>query len=269
MSEAMQEKDAADYDLERFVVTNKLILFGDSWTKGVWATQDNEITCIHPGMSEYLNNAGYTVSNMGRAGASLWQILYGVFTYLNFNQSYIAHEDVKIIVFQTDAARRQGADAFQVDYNLILRKSVDTQDFYKRILEIFYIKLNEIAEQFNVKIYVSGGITDLNLQLFTMNNFSSLHVLCESWIKLLYPEHTQSIIPLLINPDEVKYMLSLQHTKIVDELITISDKNFPVFTSILETECFGREFGHFHPNLLGHNIIGKHIKEFFDKENNA
>ena len=58
MSEAMQEKHAADYDLERFVVTNKLILFGDSWTKGVWATQDNEITCIHPGMSEYLNNAG-------------------------------------------------------------------------------------------------------------------------------------------------------------------------------------------------------------------
>jgi len=247
----------------------KLVLFGDSWPKGVWTTKGVELVRLHHGLSEYLTNAGYNVANMARGGSGLWEILYCVFTYLNFNHSYFKQEDVKIIIFQTDAARSSAADLFDVDYDAIINDSDNADDFYTRTLEIFYIKLNEFAKQFNTKIYLSGGLTDLNLKLFANNNFTNLVVLCESWVKLLYPDHSPSMIPLAIYPDAVHDMIKKNHTKMVDELFAISDKNFPILMSVLASECFGKEFGHYHPNLLGHNIMGKHIDEFFKKENNA
>jgi hypothetical protein len=248
---------------------SKLVLFGDSWCQGVWSLHGtNELVNSHPGMVEYLSKKNYNVINLARGGSNLWQILYSVFVYLKTPQ--LSTENLKLIVFQTDAVREQQSNKFSVDYQKIFHESTDVKDFYIRTADIFYIKLNEIANQFNVKIYLCGGLTDLNLDLLTkINNFTNLSVICESWVKLMYPQHTPSLIPLRIDSAFLQKAIEHQREDLCKEIVSISDNNFIKLQSVLETEYFGEVIGDYHPNLKGHNLMAEYIDNFLNKENNA
>jgi hypothetical protein len=246
----------------------KLALFGDSWCQGVWSIRrGNELINSHPGMVEYLSKK-YDVVNLSRGGSTLWQILYSVFVYLQTPQ--LSKDNLKFIVFQTDPFRDAQSNHFSVSYATLFQKSEGIKDFYFRALDMFYIKLNEIAEQFNVKIYLCGGLSDLNIELLTkINNFSNLIVMNESWIKLLYPDHEPSLIPLRIDPNLLQSAIKFQREDLCSDIVSISDSNFIKLQSVLETEYFGEVIGDYHPNLKGHNVMAEYIDNFLTKENNA
>ena len=248
----------------------KLVLVGDSWCAGVWQIYDtNKIKLTHPGMSKILKDKGYHTVNFGVGGSSLWQILHRIHLYFN-ETSKLGVVTNKIVVFQTEADRNTLADSFFVNYEEILDQSENLHDFYLRTLDIFYIKLNNIAQQYNTTIYIAGGSTDLNLELLTkINSFSNLKILSESWIKLLYPEHQISMIPLTTDSEFLQMTLEKKHYKIADEIIELADKKIIPLQLAIETDYFDKEFGHFHPNLLGHNLMAEYIDNFFKKENHA
>jgi hypothetical protein len=248
---------------------HKLALFGGSWCQGVWSLyKEKELVNSHPGMSKLLSKKNYNVVNLGRSGSSLWQILHSVFLYSQTPQ--LSKENLKFIVFQTDPAIERQSSTLSVDFKQLFHKSSDVNDFYFRSLDIFYIKLNQIAEQFNIKIYLCGGSSDLSLELLTkINNFPNLVVMCESWVKLLYPAHKISIIPLRIEPTFLENAIKYQREDFCDEIVSISDSNFIKLQSVLETEYFGEVIGDYHPNLKGHNVMAEYIDNFLTKENNA
>jgi hypothetical protein len=248
---------------------SKLVLFGDSWCQGVWSLHGkNELVNSHPGMVEQLSKKNYNVINLARGGSNLWQILYSVFVYLRTPQ--LSTENLKFIVFQTDAVREQQSDKFSINYQTLFHESSDVKDFYVRAAEIFYIKLNEIANQFDVKIYLCGGLSDLSIELLTkINNFSNLIVMNESWVKLLYPGHEPSLIPLRIDPNLLQSAIKFQREDLCSDIVSISDSNFIKLQSVLETEYFGEVIGDYHPNLKGHNVMAEYIDNFLTKENNA
>jgi hypothetical protein len=210
----------------------------------------------------------YNVVNQARGGSTLWQILYSVFVYLQTPQ--LSKDNLKFIVFQTDAFRDIQSKTFAVDYKKLFAESADVKEFYTRALDMFYIKLNEIAKQFNVKIYLCGALSDLNIELLTkINNFSNLIVMNESWVKLMYPDHEPSMIPLRIDPSLLQSAIKFQREDLCNDIVSISDSNFIKLQSVLETEYFGEIIGDYHPNLKGHNVMAEYIDNFLTKENNA
>ena len=248
---------------------DKLVLVGDSWCQGVWSLhKDNELVISHPGMSELLSKKNYNVVNLGRGGSSLWQILYSISSYLRTPQ--LSGDNLKFIVFQADPAIDQQSSTFSVDFKKLFHDSSDINDFYFRALDIFYIKLNQIAEQYNIKIYLVGAVSDLNLELLTkINNFPNLIIMCESWIKLLDPQHTVSMIPLHIESTFLENAIKYQREDFCDKIVSISDTNFIKLQIQLETEYFGDVLGDYHPNLKGHTVMAEYIDNFLNKENNA
>jgi hypothetical protein len=245
----------------------KLALFGDSWCQGVWSVDRNRLINSHPGMTDQLSKK-YDVVNLSRGGSTLWQILHGVLVYLQTPQ--ISKDNLKFIVFQTDAVREYQSKSFDVDYKTVFQDSTDIVDFYTRAIDIFYIKLNDLAVQFDVKIYLCGGLSDLNIELLTkINNFSNLIVMNESWVKLMYPNHVTSTIPLRIDPVLLENAIKFQREDLCKEIVSISDNNFIKLQSVLETEYFGEAIGDYHPNLKGHNLMAEYIDNFLTKENNA
>jgi len=245
----------------------KLALFGDSWCHGVWSVDGNRLVNSHPGMTDQLSKK-YDVVNLSRGGSTLWQILHGVFVYLQTPQ--ISKDNLKFIVFQTDAIREYRSKSFDVDYKTMFQDSTDVVDLYTRAIDIFYIKLNNLAVQFDVKIYLCGGLSDLNIELLTkINNFSNLIVMNESWVKLMYPDHVTSTIPLRIDPVLLENAIKFQRADLCKEIVSISDNNFIKLQSVLETEYFSEPIGDYHPNLKGHNLMAEYIDNFLTKENNA
>jgi hypothetical protein len=50
-----------------------------------------------------------------------------------------------------------------------------------------------------------------------------------------------------------------------EEIINISDSNFKELQARLECKYIGVEFGDYHPNRMGHEILANYIKDYFRK----
>jgi len=243
---------------EIFDVMDKLIIVGCSWGCGEWRNgTENTLELNHPGITEYLSK-DYTVVNLSKSGASNWQTTFSLRNYLEHRVD--RQESVKIFVIQTDASRSITSDKFNVDYESILEKSSGIKDYYKTLLEIFYIKLHNLAEQYEIKIHMIGGLTDLDFE--SMSLYNNLVPCCESWIKLLDPTHQPSQIPLILDPKLL--VRAKKHNKInlVEDIITCSDQSFLRAQQLMETDYFGPAFGDFHPSRKGHNVLASYIKNY-------
>jgi len=247
----------ADWD-EIFDVMDKLILVGCSWGCGEWKNDSKTtLTINHPGLSEYLSK-DYTVVNLSKGGASNWQTCFSLRNYLEYRVD--KQEPVNIFVLQTDASRTTVSNKFDVDYESIIEKSNSLKDYYKTLLEIFYIKLHNLAEQYRVKIHMIGGLNDLDLELMSLYN--NLLPCCESWIKLLDHTHQPSEIPLVL---ESKFFVEAKkhnNTNLVEDIINYSDQKFVRAQQLMETEYFGSAFGDFHPSRKGHEVLASYIKNY-------
>lgn len=243
----------------------KLIIFGSSWSEGEWgpcAPGDVGLQITHPGLTEYLSDS-YKVVNYSKSGSSLWQILYSIHNYCNM--SFIDREDTnaKIIVFQNDPFISTLSEKFDVDYQKIFQECLDVNALYQMLAEMFYIKLSEIQKKYNIDVYLCGAISDVSPQLVAY--CPTLKVICESWVKLLDPSHTPSLIPLNWYRDTLPIVRSYGRMDLCEEIINISDNNFKELQTRLECKHIGIQFGDYHPNRTGHEILSNYIKDYFRK----
>jgi hypothetical protein len=236
----------------------KLVLVGCSWGCGEMNSTCTGVT--HPGLGQYLSDS-YDVVNLSRIGSSNWQNCFALRNYLNYVKNF---DEYCIVVLQTDAYRRQACEKYLVDYNQLFENSHDLKHFYEQSLEIFYIKLNNLAEEFQTKIYLAGGLTDLALDIISM--YTNLVPMCESWIKLMDPSHQPSIIPLIVSPELFKNAKQHNRLDLLEQISNHSDLNFLKAQKLMETEWFGPTFGDFHPSRKGHELLANYIKEFLKKE---
>jgi hypothetical protein len=239
----------------------KLILVGCSWACGEWLVDDNQVLNInHPGLSEYLAS-DYDVINLSRSGASNWQLCFSLRNYLTHVKTF---DQFKIVVIQTDAARNQCSEKYHVDYAQVLQDSINLKNFYERNLEIFYIKLNSLAQEFNTPIYLVGGLNDLASNILPLYN--NLVPMCESWTGLMHASYRPTVVPLLLG--SFLYSVTKKHNKLdlMDEISQYSDINFLQAQELMETDWFGPSLGDFHPSRKAHKLLANYIREFFAKE---
>jgi len=252
---------------------NQLVIVGDSWSCGEWIHQrrfgewihqsDKSLKLNHPGMTEYLP---YKTLNLSKGGASNWQSLYSMFNLMNQRQH--TDGDYAIIVFQSDPTRSRQADQFDVDVKSFIKTADSLLNLYVKLTEIFYMKIAMFAKQFDVPIYISGGLSDVDESLFSLYN-NKENIICTSWIKLLDQQHRPSIIPLQFDSDLFKTAKELDRLDLCDEIAEYNDNNFVEFTKVVGLDTFGPSFCDFHPSRQGHKIMAEHITNFIETQSNA
>jgi len=240
----------------------RLVIFGSSWSQGEWKQSEGKIEIGHSGMTEYLSDR-FQVSNFSRASSSIWSILNSLHQY--FTRCEIV-DGQKIIVFQNDPFFSHLAEKYDVSYSKLYQDSTDIRQFYESILEIFYIKLNNLAAQFNTKIYLCGTMSALHTE--ALKNFSNLINLCTCWITLLDDSYTPDILPVLLSKDFLLTCRQKGRMDFCEQIMDHTDQNFVYFTKLTENQYIDNPnaIGDFHPNRQGHLRMSNHIKSFFERE---
>lgn len=243
----------------------QLVLTGDSWSCGEWLCHGpDSIELNHPGMTEYLP---YKTINLSKGGGSNWESLFSIFNYMNQRQ-FTGEEEYCVILFQTNPLRPKKADLFDVDVDSIIKQTESLEQLYTELLEIFYIKLSEFTKQYNAPVYIVGGLSDVDESIFSLYN-NKENIICDSWLKLLYPPHKKSIIPLQISSKFFAHAKKLGRLDLCDQFLDQIDSNIAELNEVLGLDTFGPTIGDFHPNRDGHKIIAEQIINFIEKQTNA
>jgi predicted DNA-binding ribbon-helix-helix protein len=240
-----------------------LIVVSCSWGCGEWQhTSDNQIEVSHPGLSEYLSKE-FNVVNLSRGGNSNWQICYTLHNYLNNSNFY---DNFEILVIQTDPTRTLLCEKY-IDIAPVIESANNLEALYISLIELFYWKLAHIADTFNVKIHLAGGLYDIQKNILNNQSFSKLNVACESWIKLLAPEYTLQKVCVQLDSKLLSLLKLYKRFDLLDEAIKTNDRQFLIYQSLLESELFGPSYGDFHPSRDGHKIFSDYILKYFKDEN--
>lgn len=233
------------------------MIIGDSWSVGEWHDAGhNELVCDRPSLDLALSDQ-FDVLNLSRGGASNWQSFLTAQNYLK-NRPRSAND--VMIVIQTDAMRMCCSHRSHVDFDPVSTEATDLINLYERLLEIFYIKLDDLARQHQTKIYLVGGLSDLAMDILCL--YANLVPVCESWIRLMMPRHEISVVPLLIDADALKTIHASGRMDLLDEALAFSDRRFLQLQTVMETEYIGPAQSDFHPNSKGHQLLADQIKQF-------
>ena len=236
----------------------KLVIIGCSWGCGEWSYQDsNSAVLSHPGLTEYITN--FSCLNLSRKAASNWQSLYALFNHLSTSSDF--DQNKKYIIIQTDSMRHDFSEKFDIDYRASIIDAENLFDLYLSLTNMFYIKLDMFAEQFNTDIYLSGGLSDLYSDSIICYN--RLKIVCKSWIKEMHSDHTPSILPIFIGSNAFEMCKKYNRYDLCDQILEHNDNNFIQYQELLENKNFGPAFGDFHPNRNGHAILANKINNYF------
>lgn len=229
------------------------LLLGDSWGCGEWA--GNTIT--HPGITKYHNN----IINLSLGGNSNFNICRQLKEFLSSN---IIEID-KIFIVQTEYDR---------DY--VTRHTLAPCTWFEEVnnhtninhLEIalltkFYSMLSDIAVNFDIKIHLIGGCSDiLSIDDFE-RDFTNVDVACHSWVNLI-----------MYNTPYVKWgdeVYSWYTTGTHEFIPMLKKNNYDTNTLIANISkgenrqsMLGNNPAYFpenHPNRKGHEVLFDYLKD--------
>ena len=152
----------------------KVVITGDSWSQGEWQTNNETYGICHTGINQYLVDAGYEVTNVGRGGNHDLQSLEALrnIDLTKFDHCVFFFSDVLRLITAKDIAIYSPNDLLEIYTNEIISKLVS------------------LKENTNCKLTVIGG--------------------CGKCIPTI--EHTidyliPSLLEFLINEDDVPYAI--------------------------------------------------------------
>lgn len=186
----------------------------------------------------------------------------------------MAQQDAKnqnnyaVLLCQSDPTRTARAKEFDLDIDTIFKNANSLQDLYITLTEMFYIKLKNFAEQFAIPVYIIGGLSDVDKSIFSLYNNKD-NIICTSWIKLLYPEHKESIMPLEVHSSTFFHAKKVGRYDLCDQILEYDQQRFAEFNKVSILDTMGPGLGNFHPNRQGHELMAKKITNFIEKQANA
>jgi hypothetical protein len=242
----------------------KIVIVGDSWSAGTWKTESlGTIELDQPGLQPLSKN--FNVVNLSRGGSSNWQSLNTIKNYFD-SVDEVTNENTLVLLCQTDLYRDKMSELFDVEYLKLYKDSADIETFYKSAAEMFYYKLDNISNAINKKIYLIGGLTDVDYNLLTSIT-NNAKIITNSWIGLFDNTHVESLIPLVIDKNFLPKAKSYGRMDLAINGAEHSDKNFNRFMNLQETKFMSSFIGDFHPTIEGHNVMATHILNYFGETN--
>lgn len=213
-----------------FFFTMKILIEGDSWGVGCWAGYDNKI--YHPGLTQYLNEEGYSVDNWSTGGKRIYELL---------NQPINEYD--YIFVFLPDPLRGFDEEAFRLinTYRGVLNTVIDIQKKYF-----------DIWNNLNKKIHIIG--CGFKAEKSIIQNYQNLEIVVPSMIEYLYPDF---IHPPLQPGPWVNWIDSRFSLHDIDKFI--SGKNEHERTTSKEFKKYFAPDG-YHMNHLAHKQLFEYIQ---------
>lgn len=248
----------------RATVVNRLVIIGDSWTCGEWRLENQALVINHPGLTNYLP---YNTTNLSQSGSSNWKTLFTMYNYMK-QQHGKEQSDYAVLLCQTDTTRTSCAEEFDVDINTIVKQADSLEQLYVSLAEIFYMKISVVAEQYNIPVYIIGGVSDVDENIFSLYNNKD-NIICSSWVNLLYPDHKNSVMPLEINSNTFALTKKVGRYDLCDQMLEYDQKRFAEFNEVLSLDTMGPGLANFHPNRQGHKLMAEKITNFIEKQANA
>lgn len=232
-----------------------LVIFGDSWCLGAWSTADGKnIPDGDDYFSQRFKNYFSTVENYANGGDSNSNTIHHLTQYLQKTDSSKASI---ILVVQTEPLRsliscsvglgtRKNLSPYTHIFN-----SVPYKHFIETTTELFYFSLNELGRIYKRTIYVSGGCSDVDLNMISKYPF--LKTCCVSFYSLVDKDYVPSIFSGTHDVSK-----SIKTYRI--------DNDYVLKASLAKTELTDRNRGDFfgygndnHPARKGIDIWIEHI----------
>jgi len=143
----------------------------------------------HNGVAELLYQDGFMVSNLSQPGAAIDWLIQPLNSFFVSNQ----FSNIKtVIFFQTDILRDLNGDHCQAHWKQMITNSPNKT--VNEILDDLYLeqyqKLNNLAGDYNARILVVGGVTDVTADVSALENIT---VAVPSIVKLCYPEESDPV----------------------------------------------------------------------------
>jgi hypothetical protein len=242
-------------------MTNKMqnktiVIAGDSWSCGeLSAEQRGEIT--HTGLTEYLSTHGRLVTNLGLQGSSNLQSVERLTNFLKTStQLQVTH----VLFFQTEWTR----DVF-TDPEFIKSTVADQGYLHLKhtVRTEFYSKLSDVADQYQLAVYLIGGCSDIVDLDNLANNYPLLQVACQSMTNLLLSrnDRIESPVDALWGNTEKNILLAFKQYLTNDGLDQVLDD---IEAGHRRLDLWTR--GHYffypdggHPNRKGHYRLYKFL----------
>lgn len=208
----------------------KILIEGDSWGVGCWAGHDNLV--YHPGLSLYLTEDNYEVTNRSKGGKRIYELLDEPIDEFDY-----------IFIFAPDPLRGFEEEEFRKykSYNEVIALTHTLQDKY-------YSEWNALGKD----LYMIGG--GFKLEDSIISKYSNLHIVIPSMIEYLYPNFTH---PPLQPGAWVNWIDNRFSLEDIDKFITGKDEHER--TTSKEFELYFSPDG-YHMNHLAHKRLFEYIK---------
>lgn len=238
-----------------------IIVCGDSWACGEWSADGNN---THLGLSQYLEDDGHEVVNVGVAGSSNLEIAMVLDNTLHVlsatNKTNLS--TITIILFQTEWYRDIGSRPHPTGLPGLQNSISD--DLINKTISFWQYQLVRIAKKYKVKIQLVGGASDTMWLDKFEQEYPGVSVLCQSMTNLCvnndsriddpvfgvrYPDELVTVAKSLCNTtDDLEYLI-----KNIDQGI----RRFNVFDN--HPKYFWPDG--IHANRAAHYKLYKYIKE--------
>jgi hypothetical protein len=215
---------------------SKIIITGDSWSQGEWNGYPGDYRITHGGVQQYLIEAGYPVTNVGRGSYNNNESLAALIAELPNKYTHC-------IFFFTDPLRQTTYEEFSTTLpSVIIRNHVN------HLLE----SLDNINKETGIKIVVVGGCAKLIFKDYVPTN---IDFVVPSLCELLIPEFIDNEF---MNSQEwndhwlkLETKLSFEHKKEIYDVCNNADIKFDTWKN--RKDLFWPDG--IHVNSRGHKIL--------------
>lgn len=234
-----------------------LIIAGDSWACGEWGVGSHQI--LDQSITNFFLNHGIEVFNIAHPGGSLSSIWERIRDCLRQNdQSKIS----AVLIFQTDFTRESWFWHPTWNHSFFESK--------KRVLDTWYRNLNSLAIEYQIKIFIVGGIGEVVCDKLVKFNYANLITACQSITNLVLHDDDKVTIPITSNWDSSteRIVNSMKKTCSQEELdmmlleIDLAHQRQQKWSD--RTEWFFPDG--MHPNRYAHAKLGEYILPIIEKE---
>jgi len=194
-----------------------LIIFGDSWACGSFSTPEEGWTGIGDFYFQEQLSKKYSIVNFASGGISNHETLNRLYNYL-LPLDNDSLKEVNFLIVQTDPIR----DCFPWPtyakmkpnfYDIFKNGSI--KQFAENNLEIFYYQLDDLGEQFNIKLNIIGGCSDIHP---SVKKYKNLNVLCYSWFELIEKNHKHGVFSTTTNLGQIIKLNSDDDGEVVNQI---------------------------------------------------
>ncbi len=227
-----------------------IVINGDSWgcgelvnKEGPWE-RHGEREIVHGGLAEYFYRSGQICVNLSSVGSTNLETVQRLEIFLIANQ-HLVKEIKKIYIFQTEWSR----DIKSTNY-----QDKKYEELKRNSLNQFYRSLSNLAIQFNVRIYLIGGASDISDECLLHRN---LQIACKSIYNLVTKTDSESVYDLFLDQPIVDYMNDQEHKLTIEDKQKIN-RDIEIANNRLDSFKSYRDLFYpdgYHANRKAHKIL--------------